>query len=273
MTAPLPPDELDQIEARAAATTEGPWEAEFRPIPGYPDYEVSDFGEVRTRLRKGNHLERKGQEWRLLKLRSNRGYKAVSIRASKEDSYRNRNVHSLVMLTFVGPRPAGKECAHLNGDPGDNRLTNLAYCTPKENNQHKRLHGTNGAGEKNAMAKLQGWQVAEVRYLSEKGVPQGRIATLFDIDQKQVSAITTGAVWQDEPARTDVPALVAEVRRQAEEIERLQGEVEGLHQDMAFAIAAEHCSCCEKCAPGVCGGALQGGTCDQTCFCEDDVEM
>lgn len=39
MTAPLTPDELDKIEARAAAATEGPWHVEMDTCDcggGYP---------------------------------------------------------------------------------------------------------------------------------------------------------------------------------------------------------------------------------------------
>lgn len=42
-------------------------------------------------------------------------------------------VHQLVMLTFVGPKPYGMEVLHRNGDPTDNRLTNLHYGSRSEN--------------------------------------------------------------------------------------------------------------------------------------------
>ena len=29
-------------------------------------------------------------------------------------------VHKLVLLAFVGPRPKGMQCRHLDGDPGNN---------------------------------------------------------------------------------------------------------------------------------------------------------
>ena len=42
-------------------------------------------------------------------------------------------MHTLVMLTFVGPRPEGMDIDHLNADKHDNRLSNLQYVTRTEN--------------------------------------------------------------------------------------------------------------------------------------------
>ncbi|GAC81679.1 HNH endonuclease [Gordonia malaquae] len=51
-------------------------------------------------------------------------------------------VHRLVMETFVGPCPSGMEVRHLNGEPADNRLENLAYGTRSENVLDSVAHGT-----------------------------------------------------------------------------------------------------------------------------------
>ncbi len=45
----------------------------------------------------------------------------------------SQQVHALVLLAFVGPRPEGQEVLHLNHDPTDNRLENLRYGTRSEN--------------------------------------------------------------------------------------------------------------------------------------------
>jgi hypothetical protein len=50
-------------------------------------------------------------------------------------------VHILVMLAFVGPRPEGADVAHGDGDPTNNRLSNLRYATRGENNQDMVFHG------------------------------------------------------------------------------------------------------------------------------------
>lgn len=51
-------------------------------------------------------------------------------------------IHQLVLAAFVGPRPEGMEVAHENGDPQDNRLTNLSYKTKNGNMLDSVRHGT-----------------------------------------------------------------------------------------------------------------------------------
>jgi hypothetical protein len=55
---------------------------------------------------------------------------------------RRAYVHQLVAEAFIGPRPAGQEVRHLNGDPSDNRVENLAYGTRSQNVLDSVQHGT-----------------------------------------------------------------------------------------------------------------------------------
>jgi hypothetical protein len=103
----------------------------WRPIEGYPDYEVSSLGRVRS-LKWG--------KVRILKAsRGAQDYRAV-------DLYANRVrvtllVHRLVARAFLGPRPDGLETRHLSGDKADNSVANLRYGTHSENMQDRVLHG------------------------------------------------------------------------------------------------------------------------------------
>ena len=66
----------------------------------------------------------------------------------KDGRRQSRAVHHLVLLAFVGPKPGGMVTRHLNGDPGDNRLTNLVYGTQSENMYDKVAHGTHHEANK-----------------------------------------------------------------------------------------------------------------------------
>src|SRR3989442_771331 len=46
-------------------------------------------------------------------------------------------VHTLVLEAFVGPRPEGAVCRHLNGDARDNRPENLVWGTHKQNSDDR----------------------------------------------------------------------------------------------------------------------------------------
>lgn len=109
---------------------------EWRAVPGYEGlYEVSNEGRVRS-------MKRRGTSGKVLahKRAQRGGYLTVSLLRHCEQT--TRPVHSLVLEAFVGPRPAGAEIRHLDGDPTNARLGNLAYGTHSENARDKRAHGT-----------------------------------------------------------------------------------------------------------------------------------
>ena len=52
-----------------------------------------------------------------------------------------------VLSAWVGPRPEGYECDHINGVPTDNRLENLEWVTKEENVRRRWLnHSAKGEG-------------------------------------------------------------------------------------------------------------------------------
>lgn len=108
--------------------------SDWKSVPGYLDYEVSNQGEVRSRPRKGTaggllkpKVSKTGYLWLHL---YNKGQRV------------ERTVHQLVALTFLGPRPDGQEVRHLDGNASNCALSNLAYGTRAENNLDKVRHGT-----------------------------------------------------------------------------------------------------------------------------------
>jgi len=116
------------------------------PIPGYEGYyEASDLGRIRSLDRiivGGGCCPRRRKKGQILRGRpNNHGYPSVYL--SKDGHRRNITVHSLILLTFRGPRPEGRIIRHLNGDQLDARLENLVYGTFSENNLDTLRHGRN----------------------------------------------------------------------------------------------------------------------------------
>lgn len=72
-------------------------------------------------------------------------------------------IHRAVLSAFHGVRTSAVHGAHFDGCKTNNRLDNLAWCTPKENASHKVIHGTVCLGERNGMAELSAATVLEIR--------------------------------------------------------------------------------------------------------------
>jgi len=123
---------------------------EWRPVVGYEGlYEVSDAGRVRSVDR---YVERTGRPVRLrgvlMKLQRAQAGGYWTVAMCQGGLQRTHTVHSLVMQAFVGPRPDGMEVRHLDGDPTNSRLSNLAYGVPSENALDRVRHGTHNMTRK-----------------------------------------------------------------------------------------------------------------------------
>lgn len=85
-----------------------------------------------------------------------------------------RTVHSLVLETFIGPRPPGKEACHNDGNHLNNTLENLRWDTHKNNMADRQRHGR-------LVCKLTDAQVLEVRALRAGGALHREIAARFGV--------------------------------------------------------------------------------------------
>lgn len=106
------------------------------PIAGYEGmYEVSDLGRVRSLERiVRNRVGLMKKPERILKPQINRdrgGYLQVTL--FRDGKWKTKKIHTLVLETFVGPRPPGRESLHANDIETDNRLTNLSWGTRSQN--------------------------------------------------------------------------------------------------------------------------------------------
>ena len=122
----------------------------WKSVVGYEgEYEVSDLGNVRSldrvnavkgRWGKVEQKHYKGK--RLANGKAKNGYNMVSLNS------KSKYTHHLVLEAFIGPRPEGMEACHNNGKRDDNRLENLRWDTPSNNQMDRREHGTSNTGER-----------------------------------------------------------------------------------------------------------------------------
>ncbi len=158
-------------------------------------YQVSNMGKLRALYRK----ERNGnREYSVPLVISpftiTRGYQIVSL--YKDGKQIKTLLHRLVLATFCG-MPANREmdCAHLDGNPKNNALVNLAWVTKKENQSHRKIHGTDCSGEKHPNAKLTNNDVRMIRQLLDSGVSRKIVAGKFGVTTHTIYRIVHKKQW------------------------------------------------------------------------------
>jgi hypothetical protein len=106
-------------------------------------------------------------------------------------------LHRIMLRSFIGEPESGLHGAHLDGNKSNNAISNLTWATAKENNSHKLLHGTDGNGERNGMAKLTQKLVDEMRDVrKDSNMPFHMIAGLFNVSTMTAFRAVTGRAWK-----------------------------------------------------------------------------
>ena len=101
---------------------------QWKQIPNFSNYEVSNDGEIRHIISK---------KIRSKKYRTGKPYLTAQL---KNDLGKLQDclVHRLVAITFLGYKE-GMEIDHINRDPEDNRLENLRWVNHKENIKNRSI--------------------------------------------------------------------------------------------------------------------------------------
>lgn len=111
---------------------------------------------------------------------------------------KKRFVHRLVFESFSGEIPVEMVVRHYDGDPTNNRLSNLVLGTYKDNSADAARHGTQSAGERHGAAKLTAAQVSDIRArYSAGGVSQRELAREYGVTRYPICAIVAGKTWKD----------------------------------------------------------------------------
>lgn len=156
---------------------------QWRPINEFPDYEVSENGQVR-----------RGE--RMLKPRFDRkGYVRYSLFV--DGAHHTRFAAPLVAAAYIGPKPKDQQVRHKDGNRTNNHWTNLEYGTRSDNELDKQRHGTTPFGEGHPSAKLTDAQVAEIRRRFKRFSRSDGTAALgreFGVHASTISMICAGKI-------------------------------------------------------------------------------
>lgn len=123
------------------------YEERWNPVAGYEaSYEVSTLGRVRRIAPQQG--TRPGLILKLTPVSKRGGYLTVGLSEVGRIKKRYR-VHRLVAEAFLGPSE-GRLVRHLDGDPTNNRLSNLQWGDASENAFDRVRHGRNSTTNQNS---------------------------------------------------------------------------------------------------------------------------
>ena len=170
---------------------------EWKELPEYEDFDVSNFG--RVRLARISHLRKRMLKvGSLLKSHTDQdNYQRLGFvwEKTRKDFY----VHNLVLMTFVGPRPEGCQGCHNDGNPQNNHISNLRWDTCRANKHDSILHGTWAKGTKIHLAKLTEGDIPKIYQLREEGLSQEAIGKIVGVNQTKISDVLNNKTWRHVP--------------------------------------------------------------------------
>lgn len=162
---------------------------EWRPVAGWPEYEVSSLGRVRRAVAARGFPA----GYLMTAAPDKNGYPRVGLSSPGRKGC--PPVHRLVAIAFLPPPGRGRwQVAHNDGRPGNNVVSNLRWATVRENQHDRRRHGTQTLGEGHPNAKL---TEAEVRSIREtaSGRALRQVAERFGVSISTISDVVNRKAW------------------------------------------------------------------------------
>ena len=168
----------------------------IRTITSYPGYFADTEGNIYSDRPRNRYAQPPKNLRRLKTRKNNRGYCDVAIRTTSKNYTRRCLIHQLVLEAFVGPKPEGTECRHLDGNPLNNHVDNLEWGTHNQNMQDIRRHHKRDNAHK-YLSKLTEVHARQIAALCKFRVfTQREIAFLYQVSRSTVAAISCKQNWK-----------------------------------------------------------------------------
>lgn len=171
---------------------------ECRVIPEHSDYAACEDGTILRIVSRsgGGFIPRVRQlldtpKQLLPDQRKGDGRKRYTLRRDSGGSSRRYGSY-FVLLAWKGPRPAGMEACHENGDCTDDSQGNLRWGTSRSNKADMVRHKTQPRGESHPKAKITDEQAASIVRRRSNGESLKSIAREFGITESAVCFIAKG---------------------------------------------------------------------------------
>lgn len=173
----------------------------WKDVPGYEGfYQISDFGRIR-RVKAGigakyGLILKPGIDTRA----THNPYARIMLYNGSAKTRKRFQVHRLVAAAFIGPCPDGFDVNHKDGDPTNNKASNLEYLSRIDHDKHTRnvlKRSNKNIGEAQGRSKLTSDKVREIRRLYATGKYFYKdIAKMYGVGYQCIGDIIRGRNWK-----------------------------------------------------------------------------
>lgn len=168
---------------------------------GYPGYRAGSDGSVWSLWRtcpKGRFMS---TIWRQMKIsrqktrNSGRAYCYLNL-TDPHGKVTTYKLHRLILLAFVGPRPAGMQCRHKDRNPANNALSNICWDTPAANREDNRIGDRYQRGSEHPASELTEEKVRQIRAKYAQKFLQRELAEEFGVSVPTISLVVNRKIWR-----------------------------------------------------------------------------
>lgn len=172
----------------------------WKDIKGYEGYyQISSFGRVKSVERiveRKNNTKMKVKERILRQHIMKNGYCTVNI---IKKTYKTHLVHRLVAIAFINNEKCLPQVNHIDGNKGNNNLSNLEWCTQKENSIHASKNGLlhSPKGEECHFSKRRKEDIMQIRSLYHSGeYTMKELAIMFKSSSGYICDVVNKKLWK-----------------------------------------------------------------------------